>query len=114
MLKIVSSNEVDGGWGDVLGDVAEGGDEVIVERDGRPTAVVIPFAAYEELRALREGRRRADALERLRSLRDAVRARNQDLSEEQAEAIADRFAHELIDDLASKGVVRFARDRHPS
>lgn len=114
MLKVVSSNEVDGTLGDVLGDVAEDGNEVIVERDGTPTAIVIPFAAYEELRALREARRRADALDRLRSLRDAVRARNLDLSEEQAEAITDRFAHDLIDDLATEGVVRFARDRHPS
>lgn len=114
MLKVVSANGVDGAWSDLLGNVAKDGAEVIVERDGRPTAVVIPFAAYEELRALREERRRTDALDRLRALRAGVRARNDDLSEEEAEAIADRFAHDLIDDLATEGVVRFARDRRPS
>ena len=46
----------------------------------------------------------------MRTLRERVRARNQDLTREEAEARADRFAHERIDDLARDGTPRFERD----
>ncbi len=37
-------------------------------------------------------------------------ARNQDLTEEAAIEIAERVSHELIDDLAARGEIRFDRD----
>jgi hypothetical protein len=54
---------------------------------------------------------RADAIKRLRELRTEVRAQNQDLTAEQAEELADRISHDMIDDLADAGIVSFDRDR---
>ena len=111
MPKVVSSNEAKQRWGAILGYVSEKGDEVIVESHGKPKAVVLSIAAYEEVQALREQKRRAEALDRLRALQERQAERNTDLSEEDAMALADRFAHEMIDDLAAAGKLVFERDQ---
>lgn len=111
MPKAVSANEAKNRLGSLLGYVSEQGDEVIVESHGKPKAVIMSIAAYEEVQALREQKRRAEALSQLRALRADVRTRNQDLTEEHATALADRFSHDLIDDLATEGKVTFERDR---
>ena len=112
MPKTVTATEAKNRLGALLGYVVGEGDEVIVERQGRPSAVIMSFAAYEEVEALREQKRRTDALEQLRALRRQVRARNQDLSAEEAMALADRFVHEVIDEMAAEGKLTFERDRH--
>ena len=93
--------------------VAERGDEVIVERDDRPTAVIIPFAAYQEATELRRRNelRRGEALTRVRAVRGRVRGRHQDLTAEKADALTFCAVHEVMDDLARERVVRFERDR---
>ena len=55
--------------------------------------------------------RRTQALERLRRLEERIAARNQDLTEEQAEAIAEEIVSEIIDDLVARGEISFERDR---
>jgi polyhydroxyalkanoate synthesis regulator phasin len=55
--------------------------------------------------------RRAEALERLRRLEERIAARNHDLTEEQAQAIADEIVREIIDDLVARGEISFERDR---
>lgn len=111
MLKTVSANDAKNRFGSLLAHVSEDGGEVIVERHGRPKAVLISYAAYEEVQGLREQKRRADALAQLRQLQERVSARNQDLTEEEAIAIADQLSHEIIDDMAARGLVSFERDR---
>lgn len=111
MPKAVSANEAKNRLGSLLGYVSEQDDEVIVESHGKPKAVIMSIAAYEEVQALREQKRRTDALNELRALRGEVRARNQDLSEQDATALADRVSREFVDDLASKGKITFERDR---
>jgi prevent-host-death family protein len=54
MPKTVAANEAKQRLGALLGYVNEQGDEVIVERHGRPTAVLMSVAAYDEVKALRE------------------------------------------------------------
>jgi hypothetical protein len=49
-------------------------------------------------------------LKQLRALREEVRAQNQDLTQEEAEEIANRFSRELIDDMAAEGKIVFERD----
>src|SRR5688572_31891441 len=110
MPKVVSANEAKQRLGALLGYVGEQGDEVIVERHGRPAAVIISVAAYDEVQALREQKRRADALELLRQVQERVAARNQDISDEEAIEFADRLSHELIDDMAARGELVFERD----
>ena len=110
MTKAVSANEAKNRLGSLLGYVSDQDDEVIVESHGKPKAVIMSIAAYEEVQALREQKRRADALQELRELRTEVREQNQELTEDEANAIADRASHELIGDLAHGGAISFERD----
>ena len=57
-------------------------------------AVLMSFAEYEAVTALREEARRTAALERLRGAKARASARNQDLTDEQATELADRFVRE--------------------
>ncbi|MBA2277217.1 MAG: type II toxin-antitoxin system Phd/YefM family antitoxin [Chloroflexia bacterium] len=110
MPKTVAANEAKNRLGALLAYVSEEGDEVIVENHGKPKAVIMSIYAYQEVEVLREKQRRADILDRLRALREEVRARNQDLTEDQANALAVRFSREMIDDLAAEGKLVFERD----
>lgn len=58
-----------------------------------------------------EQSRRAAALERIRRLQARVSARNQDLTAEQAEAIAEELSQAAVRSLAERGEVTFVRDR---
>ena len=110
MPRSVSANEAKNKLGSLIGWVVENRDEVIVESHGRPRAVLMSFAEYETIQALREQARRAAALDQLRQARQRSRSRNDDLTDEQAVELAERFSRELIDDLASEGRLRFERD----
>ena len=111
MPKTVSATEAKNRLGALLGYVTEQGDDVIVENRGRPEAVIMSYAAYEEVQALREQKRRADALDRLRALRERVIARNGEMSFEEAEALAEEVTQEALRRLVARGEVRFERDR---
>jgi hypothetical protein len=86
-------------------------DEVIVERHGAPTAVIMAYDEYEAVPGLREQARRRALLEQLQAVKDRVSARNADLSEEQAMELADRLVRDTIDDMVAEGKIRFERDR---
>ena len=55
---------------------------------------------------------RAEAIERLRQLEEEIAERNRDsdLTEEQIEAISEKFSREIIDDLVARGEISFERD----
>lgn len=102
--------------GEQLGEVirlTSDGDDVLVERGGQIQAVIMSAAAYEDVQRLRDAERRRLAGEELFRLRERVRARNTDLSDEQAEEIADRVIRDAIDSLAERGVLVFERDHLP-
>ncbi len=107
--RTVSSNEAKQRWGAMMKAVSEG-EAVIVESHGKPKAVVISPEAFEELRQAREKARREEAMQLLREIEASYDGRNDDLSEEQIEALANRAAHEIFDELAAEGKLRFARD----
>jgi prevent-host-death family protein len=65
MAKRISAREARSKFADLMGSVRYGGEEVIVERSGRPVAAVIPVEMYERLVA--ERRARFEVLDRLRS-----------------------------------------------
>ena len=87
------------------------GDEVVLERDGQPRAVLIAADSYEELQRLRADARRRAAGEQLAALRDRIQARNPDLTSEEAEEISSRATREALDSLADQGALVFARRR---
>lgn len=107
MPKAVSATEAKNRFGSLLGYVTEQDDEVIVESQGLPKAVIMSIAAYEQVQDLRERRRREDAFATMRRLRAQIQERNQDLTPEQADAIADRFSRDVVQGLIEKGKVRF-------
>ena len=111
MPKAVSANEAKNRFGSLLGYVSDVGDEVIVESHGKPKAVIMSITAYEEMKVLREQKRRTEVMQRLRALQDRVAAQNQGLTEDEAIEIADGVSHELIDRLAESGTISFERDR---
>jgi PHD/YefM family antitoxin component YafN of YafNO toxin-antitoxin module len=84
------------------------GDEVIVERQGRPQVVILSFAEYEKVQELRERQRRQDALEQLRRLRDEISAQTQDLTPEQIEEIAERVGRDAVRRVREKAAARSA------
>ena len=49
MAKRMSAKDARSKFSDLLGSVNYGGEEVIVERSGRPVAAVIPVPVYERL-----------------------------------------------------------------
>ena len=111
MPRAVSANEAKQRLGSLLGWVTEHRDEVIVERHGKPTAVIMAYADYEAVQELRDQARRREALERLERLRERVSARNADLSDEQAMELADRLVRDTIDGMVTEGKIRFKRDQ---
>lgn len=65
MTRRISAKEARDRFADLVGSVHYGGEEVIVERSGRPMAAVIPVEMYEKLVA--ERRARLEVLDRIRS-----------------------------------------------
>ena len=110
MAKAVSTTEAKNTLTALIAWVRENQDEVIVERHGEPRAVIMSFDEYEKLQALKAQQRRRDALDRLRRVKERVSGRNQDLTEKQAEELADRFVREVIDDMVAEGRLTFERD----
>ena len=48
-----------------------------------------------------------DALDELRALAATINARNRDLTEQEADDIADRFVRDVVDDMIAEGKVKF-------
>ena len=65
MAKRISARDARSKFSDLLGSVNYGGEEVIVERSGRPVAAVIPVPVYERLVA--ERKTRFEVIDRVRA-----------------------------------------------
>ncbi len=108
MPKAVSATEAKNRLGALMRWALDRCDAVIVENHGEPRVVILPFDQYVKLQSLEEERRRQEALATMRRLQADVSACNQDLSEEEIEALADRATRDAIDSLMRQGKVRFA------
>lgn len=107
MPRTVSAKEAKNRFGSVVSWVVDNYDEVIIENRGVPVVVIIPYGEYEQVQEIKEQQRRHQAIERLRELRDAIRSRNQDLTPEEGDALADEIARDAANSLVAKGKVRF-------
>ena len=108
MPKMISATEAKNRLGSIFSWIHDNQDEVIIESRGEPTAVIMSYTEYEKIKALREQARRQEIWERMEALRREVSARNQDLTEEQAAALADEISREAINSLVKKGKIKFA------
>lgn len=109
MARTVSAAEAKNHFGAMMEAVREG-ENVIVQRHGKPEMVMIAYDAYEQTEEMRKLQKRADALARLEALRERVQARNSDLTDEQAEEIAEEISLEALRRLAERGEITFERD----
>ena len=85
----------------------EGKYDVVIQNRGRPEAVLIPYADYEMLKEAREIERRKKAIQALKQIAQEVGERNQDLSVQDVEQLADEVTREAIDNLVQQGNVTF-------
>jgi len=95
----------------VIDSVAAGEGDVILERDGTPKAVVVSMEDYRTTLALREQERKAAAARWLREFQASYDGRNDDLTEDEIERIADEVVRDAVASMAEKGVIRFRSDR---
>jgi len=107
MSKTVSASEAKSSFGSLLGWTEETGDPVIVERRGRPVGVLLSYTAFEELQEQRERLRKMEAWETLRRLQERLAARPAELTEEEAEQLAEEVGRDMMESLIRKGKVRF-------
>ncbi|HKP51246.1 MAG TPA: type II toxin-antitoxin system Phd/YefM family antitoxin [Chloroflexia bacterium] len=106
MPRIISATEATNQLGSVVNWVLENQDEVIIESKGEPTVVIMPYSEYEKLKVPKEQqhRQREQAVERMKKLRDEVRASNGDITtDEEADALANRFVRDVISDMVEEG-----------
>jgi len=108
MAAVVTATEAKNNLGQLLRRVAENGEEIVIERQGRPRAVIISVEDYARYKAAAEQQRRSEALAWLREFEVRQRERNKDLTDDQIEEIADQLTREAIDSLVEKGHIRFA------
>ena len=86
----------------ILAEVVEGQRSVVVERDGAPEAIIVPFAEFQEFAAAREAERRARVWATLERVRERVQRQNPDLTSAEADEIAERASRETLAAVAAR------------
>lgn len=86
---------------------AEDNEQIVIQSHGHPKAVLIPYRDYAQFTAWQEAQRRQRALDELHALKRQIRARNQDLSTEDGEAIADQYTRDVLEAMIAEGKVRY-------
>ncbi len=109
MAKTVTATEAKNRLGSFINEVQKEGETVIIENRGTPAAVITSFQDYEELQAFRAERSRLDALATLREIQNRVFERNQDLTDEEADRIADEVVRDAVQRMVDKGQIRFVK-----
>ncbi len=107
MPRTVSATEAKNRLGAVVDWVVQNHDEVIIESHGAPRVVIMSVEEYTQLQIMKEQARRLELVARLERLRDRVRARNTDLTEEEADAIADRLTRDAVQAMIDDGRIRY-------
>lgn len=93
-MKTVSATEAKNRLGTLISDVAGGNGAVTIEHHGRPRVVVVSAEEWAEVAEMKERLRRKVAWEQLMELAREVSARNADLTQEEADALADEIGDE--------------------
>lgn len=109
--KTLPASQVKNTFGTVVNQVQNGTFEaVIVENHGEPVVAIVAIEELQAMKEFKEQEKRRKALAMLRQAREEVQARlPKKLSDKEAMQIADQFSHELVEDLAKEGKVKFER-----
>lgn len=108
MVRTISATEAKVNFGSVVRQVRSDDEPVIVENHGQPFVAIVPVEKLDRLAELEDQERRRVALERIRKLQETIATRNQDLSAEEADTIADQLVTAAVNALFDKGIVRYA------
>jgi prevent-host-death family protein len=95
MPHMVSSSEAQNNFGAMMQWAEENNDEVVVERRGKPAAVLISYEEYKSIVQLKEQERKRKAFEALEKLRREVQRKNPNITAEEAYRAAG-FSKEVI------------------
>jgi prevent-host-death family protein len=106
-MKTVSATEAKSRFGSLLAEVSDGTDAILIENHGNPRAVLVSAQEWITLNDARERVRRLEAWESLRQLAAEVSARNADLTQEEADALADEIAEEAMARVVAKARQRW-------
>lgn len=107
MPRTISVSEAKNQLSAVLDWAVENGDGVVIESRGEPKVAILSYAEYQEFLTLREQARRKEAFRRLEELAETIRARNADLTPDEAEELADEISRDAIQRMIDKGEVVF-------
>ena len=107
MPKIVSATEAKTNFGAMLDWTVTEQDQIIVQSHGQLKAAILNYAQYTRFIEMTEKERRQQALKDLEALRERVRARNQDLTDEQADYLADRFVRDVVQDMIAEDKIQY-------
>lgn len=107
MPKTVSVSEAKNQLSAVMDWAVENGDEVVIESRGEPKVAILSYAEYQEFLAMKEQARRRAAFEQLEALAKEMRARNADLSAEEADSIADELVRDTLDRMVREGKISY-------
>ena len=106
-MNTVSTTEAKSRFGSLLAEVNDGADAILIESHGRPRAVLVSAQQWITLNNARERVRRWEAWESLRQLAAEVSARNADLTQEEADSLADEIANEAMARVVAKARQRW-------
>ncbi len=110
MARMISATEAKAKLSALMEWAVSNQDEVIIQSRGNPKAVIISYDVYEQFKELQEQARRKEALSQLESLAARIQERNQDLTAEDADALADRFTREVIEEMVDEGKIQYQRE----
>jgi prevent-host-death family protein len=98
----VSATEAKNRLGALLSELDNGTAAIVIEHHGRPRAVLVAAEDWAALVAARERVRRQEAWDQLWRLAAAGSARNADLTQEEADALAEELGEEAKRRVASR------------
>lgn len=107
-VRTLSTTEAKNQFSAVVNSVADNDETVVVQQHGRPKVAIISMDEFDGLQQWKEEQRREEALRQLRELRREVRAKNEDLTDEQAMELATRFVREVVEEMYDEGKLRYA------
>jgi prevent-host-death family protein len=108
-MKTLSISEAREQFSAVVKLAKQGKDDVVIENRGRPEAVIISYSDYGVLQQAREDERVKMEIQALQRIADEVGSRNKDMSEEEADKLANEITREAIENMVNKGTVSFQK-----
>mgnify|MGYP001561190462 FL=1 len=104
-----SATEVKNNFGAIIKKIQAGEySEVIIQKHGEPVAAIVNIETLKIMKELKKGERRKELAERMSRLQDQVQSeRSGDLTDEEADVIAERLSSEIIEDMEKEGKIRF-------